>query len=341
MMKHCSLLIRHCTLLLLCATLLLAACGTDGGHFKIEGRLLHINGGEFYVYSPDGDLNAIDTIKVQAGRFSYEMPCTRPQTLMIVFPNYTEQPIFAQPGKSVNIEGEASHLKEMKVTGTKDNELMNGFRKQVASCSPQEAKSKAEAFIKEHPASMVSCYLVRRYFIQEQQPDLMGATRLLKLMAEAQPKNGDVKRQLQQLQAMGTSIKVGSPVPAINAVAIDSTRINKAWLTEKPVTVVCVWATSNYTSQSMLRQAIEKAIMQNGNMRVLSICLDASSKEAMKTLKQQSLMQCTTVCDGQMLHSPIFRALGLYDVPDNLIIRNGRIAAMHIPSDQFRQALEK
>ena len=63
MMKHCSLLIRHCTLLLLCATLLLlTACGTDGGHFKIEGRLLHINGGEFYVYSPDGDLNAIDTI---------------------------------------------------------------------------------------------------------------------------------------------------------------------------------------------------------------------------------------------------------------------------------------
>ena len=155
MMKHCSLLIRHCTLPLLCATLLLlTACGTDGGHFKIEGRLLHINGGEFYVYSPDGDLNAIDTIKVQAGRFSYEMPCTRPQTLMIVFPNYTEQPVFAQPGKSVDIEGEASHLKEMKVTGTKDNELMNGFRKQVASCSPQEAKSKAEAFIKEHPASM-------------------------------------------------------------------------------------------------------------------------------------------------------------------------------------------
>lgn len=342
MMKHCSLLIRHCTLPLLCATLLLlTACGTDGGHFKIEGRLLHINGGEFYVYSPDGDLNAIDTIKVQAGRFSYEMPCTRPQTLMIVFPNYTEQPVFAQPGKSVDIEGEASHLKEMKVTGTKDNELMNGFRKQVASCSPQEAKSKAEAFIKEHPASMVSNYLVWRYFIQTQQPDLMGASRLLKLIAEAQPQNGYIKRQLQQLQAMGTSLTVGSPVPAVNAVATDGTRINKAWLTEKPVTVVCVWATSNYTSQSMLRQATEKAIMQEGNMRVLSICLDPSPKDAVTTLKQQGITQCTTVCDGQMLQSPLFRALGLYDLPDNLIIRNGRIAAMHVTSDQFIKALEK
>ena len=169
----------------------------------------------------------------------------------------------------------------------------------------------------------------------------MGASRLLKLIAEAQPQNGYIKRQLQQLQAMGTSLTVGSPVPAVNAVATDGTRINKAWLTEKPVTVVCVWATSNYTSQSMLRQATEKAIMQEGNMRVLSICLDPSPKDAVTTLKQQGITQCTTVCDGQMLQSPLFRALGLYDLPDNLIIRNGRIAAMHVTSDQFIKALEK
>lgn len=104
---------------------------------------------------------------------------------------------------------------------------------------------------------------------------------------------------------MGTNLTVGSPVPAVNAVATDGTRINKAWLTEKPVTVVCVWATSNYTSQSMLRQATEKAIQQEGNMRVLSICLDPSPKDAVTTLKQQSITQCTTVCDGQMLQSPL------------------------------------
>ena len=78
----------------------------------------------------------------------------------------------------------------------------------------------------------------------------------------------------------------------------------------------------------------------NGQLQV-SICLDPSPKDAVMTLKQQGITQCTTVCDGQMLQSPIFRALGLYDLPDNLIIRNGRIAAMHVTNDQFRQALEK
>lgn len=36
-------------------TLVLVSCSTDDKHFKIDGRLLHLNQGEFYVYSPDGD----------------------------------------------------------------------------------------------------------------------------------------------------------------------------------------------------------------------------------------------------------------------------------------------
>ena len=37
-------------------TSLLSSCGTDSRHFRIEGRLLHLNQGEFYVYSPDAAL---------------------------------------------------------------------------------------------------------------------------------------------------------------------------------------------------------------------------------------------------------------------------------------------
>ena len=39
------------------------------------------------------------------------MECQKEMTLMIVFPNFTEQPVFAAPGKSVDIKGDASHLK--------------------------------------------------------------------------------------------------------------------------------------------------------------------------------------------------------------------------------------
>ena len=87
-----------------------------------------MNQGEFYVYSTDGGMDGMDTIKVVGGSFTYEMPCLDDCTLMIVFPNFSEQPIFAESGESVDLKGDASHLKEKEVKGTKNNELMNKFR---------------------------------------------------------------------------------------------------------------------------------------------------------------------------------------------------------------------
>ena len=152
----------------------LASCGTDSRHFKIDGRLLNINQGEFYIYSPDGALPGLDTVKVQAGRFTKEIACDRPMTLMLVFPNFTEQPIFAQPGKTVDVKGDAYHLKELTVEGTKDNKLMNSFRRQTANASPPEALKYARQFILDHPESPVSVWVVRRYFIATPSPDYLS-----------------------------------------------------------------------------------------------------------------------------------------------------------------------
>ena len=72
-------------------------------------------------------------------------------TLMLVFPNFTEQPIFAQPGKTVDVKGDAYHRKELTVEGTKDNKLMNSFRRQTANASPPEALKYARQFILRPP----------------------------------------------------------------------------------------------------------------------------------------------------------------------------------------------
>ena len=59
---------------LITLTLVLVSCGSRSGHFKLEGRLLNLNQGEFYIYSTDGVFAGIDTIKVDGGRFAYEPP---------------------------------------------------------------------------------------------------------------------------------------------------------------------------------------------------------------------------------------------------------------------------
>ena len=380
----------------LVAALVCTSCGTDSRHFRIDGRLLHLNQGEFYVYSPDGTINGLDTIKVQAGRFSYEVACDRPMTLMIVFPNFTEQPVFAQPGKSVDLKGDASHLKEMTVKGTKDNELMNKFREMIHNAAPPEMKKCAQLFVQDHPESRVGAYLVDRYFIHDANPDTKTAVRLVDLMIEKQPENGYLKRQKRQLTASFVATK-GADIPNVLGTTVDGKTIGRVQLTKAPVTVVCALATWKYESMSQFRRLAAYAASQQGRVAVVGVSIDASpslvrsqlasqigisdsasglasgsssgsssgsasgsssgsssgsasgsssgsssaSASAQGSSSSRSSSTCYVVCDGKMVESPFFTRLGLTGVPDNILIKNGRIAAAHLTDNQLTEFIKE
>lgn len=370
----------------LVAALVCTSCGTDSRHFRIDGRLLHLNQGEFYVYSPDGTINGLDTIKVQAGRFSYEVACDRPMTLMIVFPNFTEQPVFAQPGKSVDLKGDASHLKEMTVKGTKDNELMNKFREMIRNAAPPEMKKCAQLFVQDHPESRVGAYLVDRYFIHDANPDPKTAVRLVDLMIEKQPENGYLKRQKRQLTASFVATK-GADIPNVLGTTVDGKTIGRVQLTKAPVTVVCALATWKYESMSQFRRLAAYAASQQGRVAVVGVSIDASPSLVRSQLASQigisdsasglafgpssgsssgsasglasgsssasasaasqassssrSSSTCYVVCDGKMVESPFFTRLGLTGVPDNIVIKNGRIAAAHLTDNQLTEFIKE
>lgn len=79
-------------------TLILVSCAFDSGQFRIEGRFKNLNRGEFYVYSPDGGIQGVDTIKVADGRFAYATPVNGQAMFMLIFPNFSEQPVFGGYG---------------------------------------------------------------------------------------------------------------------------------------------------------------------------------------------------------------------------------------------------
>lgn len=379
---HQSVVPLMAVVLTLVAALVCTSCGTDSRHFRIDGRLLHLNQGEFYVYSPDGTINGLDTIKVQAGRFSYEVACDRPMTLMIVFPNFTEQPVFAQPGKSVDLKGDASHLKEMTVKGTKDNELMNKFREMIHNAAPPEMKKCAQLFVQDHPESRVGAYLVDRYFIHDANPDTKTAVRLVDLMIEKQPDNGYLKRQKRQLTASFVATK-GADIPNVLGTTVDGKTIGRVQLTKAPVTVVCALATWKYESMSQFRRLAAYAASQQGRVAVVGVSIDASpslvrsqlasqigisdsasglafgpssgsssgsasgpssgpaSAAAQGSSSSRSSSTCYVVCDGKMVESPFFTRLGLTGVPDNIVIKNGRIAAAHLTDNQLTEFIKE
>ena len=200
--------------------LLLASCGTDSRHFSLEGRFLKMNQGQFYVYSPDGAISGIDTIKVQGGRFAYEIPCEEEGTIVIVLPNYSEIPVFVKPGENVDLKADASHIKDIDVTGTKDNERMTEWRKNTSSQSPDGLKKQAEQFIRENPSSIISRWLLRKYFIVTAKPDLKKAKELVKLISDKTDKETSIMRLAVGLDVAGATLQFASNLIAF---ALDDT----------------------------------------------------------------------------------------------------------------------
>ncbi len=301
---------------MLLVLLVVASCGSDSGKFTLKGRLRNMNQGEFWVYSTDGGIIGFDTIQVRSGRFSYEVELRKPSTLVVVFPNYSEQPVFAEAGEEVNIKGDASHLKEMIIEGTDENEMMTELRMELNQTAPPDVQKVVADFIRENPSSMASIYLLQRYFLITRTPDYKEAQKLTTLLLESHPENGqliELQKRLKGLQ--GGQLK--SKLPNFSAKDINGRKVTEKDLKGK-INVVTVWASWSYNSQDVQRRLKMLKQKYGDKLGVVCICLDGNPADCKRRLVRDSL-KWSTVCDGNMWENPLLAKFGFADVPSNII----------------------
>lgn len=319
-------------------TLVLMSCGTDSRHFKLDGRLLHLNQGEFYVYSPDGLIDGMDTIKVTGGRFTYEIPCEKSGTLLIVFPNFSEHPVFAVPGKKVEVKGDASHLKELEVKGTDDNELMSMFNKRIANASPPEVLKYVEQFVNDHPTSDVGRYLVCKYFLRTPKPNYPKAKQLVGVMVKKQPKNGALSRL--QRQFSGGYVAEGDRLPSFSVTDVNGNVVTSAALSKAPLAVINVWTSWSYESLDIQRQLNQFQKHHAARLKVVGLSIDPSKKACKETLKRDSI-RWSNICDEALFEGGLVRQLGISSIPYNIILKNGRVVACGLDAQALMKKLEE
>ena len=306
----------------------------------MEGEFKGFNQGELYVYSPDGGLRKLDTIGVKGGRFTYEVRLDSTATFVLVFPNYSEVPVIGESGATVEVKGDASHLKEIEVHGTKANDQMTGFRLKTSELPPPEVVREASAFIKDHPASLTSVYLLRRYFLLTPTPDYRQAHILAETIRQAQPYNKQVAMLVRHLKGLERVTGNGA-LPKFSAIDIKGHPISNGDL-YAPVNVITTWSSWNFESQNIQRQ-LKSLEREKGvsRLRIMSICLDADARECRRLMDRDSIMW-SNICDERMWDNPIITSLGLSRVPDNIISdAKGHIIAHSLPVNELKKKIEE
>lgn len=335
MTRHCN---THTSAVVfgLFTSLLFFACSRHDGRFRLEGQFKNLNQGEFFLYSLDRGTK--DTIAVNDGRFVYERLLRDTLTLVMLFPNYSELPVFALPNTSVKMEGDVTHLRETTITGSDENNLMTTFRTKTADMVPPDVKKEAQAFIDEHPASIVSVYLLRRYFLQDASPDYPLIMKMATALHEAQPQNQPLTRLHLMLGQLVNNRNEG-PLPTFQAISTKGDTITNSSL-KKDANVIVAWATWSYESQGTLRQ-LKNLRKEHSNLAVMSICLDASPAEGLKLLERDSITW-PNICDSMLWQSPLLGQLGICTLPANILTdQKGNIVARDINDRQLKEEIEK
>jgi hypothetical protein len=305
----------------------------------MSGQFKGFNQGELYVYTTDGPSQKLDTIAIINGGFEYSTVLDNPRTFVIVFPNFSELPIIGQPGKDVTIEGDASHLKEVEVKGTDENEAMTAFRLQTSQMTPPEVAKAAEEFVNNNPQALASIYILNKIFIQSQTPDYDKALQLATVIMEASPENHVIAKLKKQLEGL-KSFKENSQLPRFSTLDIDGKSVSNSDLNGK-VNVISTWASWNYDSQNAQRKLKRLERDHGSQLKYVSICLDASKKECRRNMDRDSI-RWHNICDGKMWETPILGQLGLYFVPDNIITDSrGKILAHSITTNELDRKIEE
>jgi hypothetical protein len=196
---------------------------------------------------------------------------------------------------------------------------MTKLRMTINRSMPPEIPGVVESFIREHPQSIISNYLVQRYFIFDAKPDFRKASELVALMVKEQPANARLE-EIQKRLANLRNGQVNSRLPAFSDTDINGRKVTQDQLKAK-LNVVAVWATWSFQSTDMMFRLRHAKRQYGSQLGIVAICLDARPQDVRYRLERDSV-PWQTVCDGRLWQTPLLAKLGLEDVPANLLVND-------------------
>ena len=305
--------------------------------FELKGELEGITSDMILVVFDDPD-SKLDTIYPRGGKFTYAFSPDTLNTFRLVNDSGEVFPIFADKGWKVSVKGSFAHP-EIKGDGP-NNEYQEFLQSIHALKDSAQICQQAENFIKCHPSSPASAYILYWYFSQSANPNLSLIARL------AEPLTGKMKdcRVLNEvLQKLPEREKSTSTY--LNYLSVK--KRNGEYLswsssgTQKQYSLINFWASWDKESiaiKDSLYALCEK--FSKNNFRVVNFSLDYNKEEWEKNT-QKDTEQWIEVCDYKGWNNQILKQQNIQRLPYNILIdRNRKILCSNLYGNALQTKME-
>lgn len=327
---------------LLCLLLIgLFACGGEKTELvRLSGEIKGLGNDTLYLCGTDRTYDRMDTLIVEKDKFSATLTVDTLASVVLLFGDGTEYPLFLDKGNRIRITGSDDGLAALQVDGNVFNVELTAFQqelKELSSPSVKELEKRAEGFIKSHPTSLVSVYLLDKYFVQAMQPDL----KRIKALAESM--TGELKDRpyMQELLSRieeEEKVEVGKTVPFFRLSNAEGKEITRSTLKGQYL-LMHFWASWDSVSreQNAMFRRIYKKEQKNKDFSLIGISLDLDKDEWKETIKADTL-KWEQACDFAGWNGEVVKLFAIRKLPANLLLSpNGKIEA----KDLDEKAIEK
>ncbi|MBO7068066.1 MAG: DUF4369 domain-containing protein [Bacteroidaceae bacterium] len=301
---------------------MLFACSGNPGQVRITGDFANLEQGEFYIYSINGVIDRLDTIKIQEGEFEYVASIEGEAIFRLMYPNFSELTIFARPGDEIRIKGDAQNLNAVQVNGTEDNEVYTEFREQITDLSDDKVCDIARKYLLKYSTLPLSRYLFSTYFLLNDSISQTQVTELFDSLCRACPDDVELTKLSRRVRSHGLLCN-GQQLPDFKlktrpsasseeeGVEISNEDFRGNYL------LMAFWASWKSGSQSALyrtrrfrREMKEKGLKVNA----ISYSLDTESS-ALKRIEENDSIDYYSYCDYQCFNSLLVQNWGICDLP--------------------------
>ena len=308
---------KKVNLMVILLTLLLCGCKRGNQQFTLQGNVKNLGNDTIFIYSQQGE-GKLDTIIVDKGSFRYTAPIDTLTRYSLLIKN-VEIPFFADKAIQVKVQGDASALAQLQVTGGNTNDELNTFNTAVFSLKDSTAIiNKADSFIRNHPFSQASIYVLDKYFVHKENPDYGVINSLILSMSGELQDMGQIK-ELSEIANKQEKVGIGKRAPSFNGKNTKGTYISLATFKDQYI-LINFWASwcDNCDKENATLKKIQKRFKKE-KLGMVGVSLDINKKEWLQSIRKDTL-SWEQINDFKGWDNSVAKLFGIESLPANVII---------------------
>lgn len=324
---------------------IVCACGgKQSNSVSLSGEIKGLGNDTLYIYGTDKMYNRMDTLIVKDDKFSATLTTDTLVAIWLQFGDGTEYPLYLNKGDQINIKGSKATLSSLEITGNKANEEFTAFQKDlqgVGKPSEKVVEQKAEAFINSHHSSLVSIYLLEKYFVQKPQPDFAFIKKLTDRMTGELKDRPYIDELLNRIQEE-EKVSVGNTAPYFHLRNAKGKDVSRTDFKDKYL-LVHFWASWDQPSveaNADLRRIYKKE-QKNKDFAIWGISLDLDEKKWKEAIKNDTLSWEQT-CDFSGWNTEVVKQLAIQTLPANVLLSpSGRIEGKNMSAEALEKKIKE